>query len=225
MIRAVIFDFDGVIANSEPLHFRAYRDVLVDKGIALTESSYYELYLGYDDIGAFKAIAADTGTAFTDADMAALVARKAVRLEELEKSGSVLFPGARDAIMRMADAFPIAVASGALKAEILRVLDHEGLRGHFQFVVSAEDTPASKPDPAPYLLAAEKLRSTVADLQAHECVAIEDSKWGLVSARAAGMRTVGITQTYPASALVDVSDTVITHLDQFTPALLHSLAG
>lgn len=225
MIRAVIFDFDGVIANSEPLHFRAYRDVLVDKGIALTESSYYELYLGYDDIGAFTAIAADTGTALTAADMASLVARKAVRLEELEQSGSVLFPGARDAIMRMADAFPIAVASGALKAEILRVLDHEGLRGHFQFVVSAEDTPASKPDPAPYLLAAEKLRSTVADLHAHECVAIEDSKWGLVSARAAGMRTVGITQTYPASELVDVSDTVITHLDQFTPALLHSLAG
>ena len=225
MIRAVIFDFDGVIANSEPLHFRAYRDVLVDKGIALTESSYYELYLGYDDIGAFKAIAADTGTALTAADMASLVARKAVRLEELEQSGSVLFPGARDAIMRMADAFPIAVASGALKAEILRVLDHEGLRGHFQFVVSAEDTPASKPDPAPYLLAAEKLRSTVADLHAHECVAIEDSKWGLVSARAAGMRTVGITQTYPASELVDVSDTVITHLDQFTLALLHALAG
>lgn len=225
MIRAVIFDFDGVIANSEPLHFRAYRDVLVDKGIALTESSYYELYLGYDDIGAFTAIAADTGTAFTAADMASLVARKAVRLEELEQSGSVLFPGARDAIMRMADAFPIAVASGALKAEILRVLEHEGLRGHFQFVVSAEDTPASKPDPAPYLLAAEKLRSTCADLHAHECVAIEDSKWGLVSARAAGMRTVGITQTYPASELVDVSDMVITHLDQFTLALLHALAG
>ena len=225
MIRAVIFDFDGVIANSEPLHFRAYRDVLVDKGITLTESSYYERYLGYDDIGAFTAIAADTGTAFTDADIAALVARKAVRLEDLEKSGSVLFPGARDAIMRMADAFPIAVASGALKAEILRVLEHEGLRGYFQFVVSAEDTPASKPDPAPYLLAAETLRSTLVDLQAHECVAIEDSKWGLVSARTAGMRTVGITQTYPAFELVDVSDTVITHLDQFTPALLHSLAG
>ncbi len=225
MIRAVVFDFDGVIANSEPLHFRAYRDVLVVKGIALTEAAYYEDYLGYDDIGAFTAIAADNGTAFSADDLAGLVARKAVRLEELEKSGSVLFPGARDAIVRMAAAFPIAVVSGALKAEILRVLEHEGLLRHFQFVVSAEDTPASKPDPAPYLLAADKLRSGLADLQTSECVAIEDSKWGLVSARAAGMRTIGITQTYPASALVDVSDTVITHLDQFTPALLHSLAG
>jgi beta-phosphoglucomutase len=224
MIRAVVFDFDGVIANSEPLHFRAYRDVLADKGIPLSESSYYERYLGYDDIGAFTAIAADSGTAFSAEDIATLVARKAVRLEELEKSGSVLFPGARTAIVRMAEAFPIAIASGALKAEILRVLEHEQLRSHFQFVVSAEDTPASKPDPAPYLLAAEKLRSTVPDLLAQECVAIEDSKWGLVSARAAGMRTVGITQTYPASELVDVSDAVITHLDQFTPALLHALS-
>ncbi len=223
MIRAVVFDFDGVIANSEPLHFRAYRDVLVEKGITLTEAAYYELYLGYDDLGAFKAIASDSGTLFTDDGLATLVARKAVRLEELEKSGSVLFPGAREAIVRMAEAFPIAVASGALKAEILRVLDHERLRSHFQFVVSAEDTPASKPDPAPYLLAAEKLRTAIPDLQAHQCVAIEDSKWGLVSARAAGMRTVAITQTYPASELVDVSDTVITHLDHFTPALLRSL--
>lgn len=224
MIRAVVFDFDGVIANSEPLHFRAYRDVLVDRGITLTEAAYYEHYLGYDDIGAFRAIAADTGTSFSEDDIARFVARKAVRLEELEKSGSVLFPGARDAIVRMAEAFPIAVASGALKAEILRVLEHEGLRAHFQFVVSAEDTPASKPDPAPYLLATEKLRANLHGLQGHECVAIEDSKWGLVSARAAGMRTVGITQTYPASELVEVSDAVITHLDQFTPALLHSLA-
>ncbi len=225
MIRAVVFDFDGVIANSEPLHFRAYRDVLVDTGIALSEAAYYKDYLGYDDVGAFKAIAADSGTAFSAETIAGLVARKAVRLEELEKSGSVLFPGARDAIVRTAAAFPIAVASGALKAEILRVLEHEGLRSHFQFVVSAEDTSASKPDPAPYFLAAEQLRATLADLRADECVAIEDSKWGLVSARAAGMRTVGITQTYPASELVDVSDAVITHLDQFTPALLHALTG
>lgn len=224
MIRAVVFDFDGVIANSEPLHFRAYRDVLVDRGIALTEAAYYEHYLGYDDVGAFKAIAADTGTSFSEQDIAALVARKAVRLEELEKSGSVLFPGARDAIIRMAGAFPIAVASGALKAEILRVLDHEQLRAHFQFVVSAEDTPSSKPDPAPYLLAAEKLRASLTDLKTDECVAIEDSKWGLVSARMAGMRTVGITQTYPASELTDVSDAVIAHLDQFTPDLLRSLS-
>ena len=72
MIRAVVFDFDGVIANSEPLHFRAYRDVLAERGLSLTESAYYELYLGYDDIGAFRAIAADAGRSFSDGEIEGL---------------------------------------------------------------------------------------------------------------------------------------------------------
>jgi len=224
MIRAVVFDFDGVLANSEPLHFRAYREVLAERGVTLTESAYYERYLGYDDVGAFRAIAADTGVSMTESDIAALVANKAVRLEALEKAGSVLFPGAREAIVRTAAAWPIAIASGALKAEILRVLEHEALRAFFPVVVSAEDTPASKPDPAPYLLAVQQLRATTPTLTASQCVAIEDSRWGLVSARAAGLRTVGITHTYSGSELADAADVVIAHLDQFTPELLRSLA-
>jgi len=224
MIRAVVFDFDGVIANSEPLHFRAYRDVLADRGVTLTESAYYERYLGYDDVGAFRAIGGDASLVFTDRDIADLVARKAVRLEALEKAGSVLFPGAREAIARMAGIGPIAIASGALKAEILRVLDHESLGALVPIVVAAEDTPASKPDPAPYLLAVELLRAATPSLQPWECVAIEDSRWGLQSARTAGLRTVAITHTYPASALADAADVVITHLDMFTPDLLGSLA-
>jgi beta-phosphoglucomutase len=224
MIRAVVFDFDGVIANSEPLHFRAYRDVLAERGLGLTEAAYYERYLGYDDVGAFQAIASDAGVSFNEQDIADLVARKAIRLESLERSASVLFPGAREAIARISAVLPTAIASGALKAEILRVLDHEALRSHFPVVVSAEDTPLSKPDPAPYLLAIEQLASIAPGLKPSECVAIEDSKWGLLSARVAGMRTVGITQTYPASELVEAADTVITHLDQFTADLLYSLA-
>jgi beta-phosphoglucomutase len=224
MIRAVVFDFDGVIANSEPLHFRAYRDVLANRGIALTEAAYYEHYLGYDDVGAFRAIAADSGGSFTDADIADLVARKAVRLEALEKDGSVLFPGAREAIARTASKWPVAIASGALKAEIVRVLDHEGLRSYFPVIVSAEDTPASKPDPAPYLLAVRLLEGSVPGLIPSACLAIEDSKWGLVSARNAGLRTIGITHTYPASELADAADVVIDHLDRFTHALLSDLA-
>jgi beta-phosphoglucomutase len=224
MIRAVVFDFDGVIANSEPLHFRAYRDVLTERGINLTESAYYEHYLGYDDVGAFRAIAADASVPISDGEIADLVAQKATRLEALEKAGSVLFPGAREAILRIADAWPIAIASGALKGEILRVLEHESLRSYFPVVVSAEDTPASKPDPAPYLLAVDLLGATLGPLHPSECIAIEDSKWGLVSARSAGLRTVGITHTYPESELADAADVVISHLDRFTPDLLRALA-
>jgi beta-phosphoglucomutase len=224
MIRAVVFDFDGVIANSEPLHFRAYKDVLAARGVALTERAYYERYLGYDDVGAFRAIAEDAGLPMSDEDLSDLVARKAIRMEALEHESSVLFPGARHAIERLSARWPTAIASGALKAEIGRVLDRESLRHFFPIVVSAEDTPASKPDPAPYRRVVELLSSMVPGLRTSECVTIEDSKWGLMSAKSAGLHTIGVTHTYPEGELSDAADIVIERLDQLTPDLIDRLA-
>jgi beta-phosphoglucomutase len=202
-LRAIVFDFDGVIANSEPLHFRGYRDVLVQEGIALTEPDYYAEYLGFDDVGAFEMIGRRHGAGWTAAQIQNLVARKAVRLEELERNVSVLFPGAADAIRRAAAALPIAIASGARGDEIRRVLRRERLSSCFTAVVAAEDTAVSKPAPDPYLRALTLLAPAVGDrLLASECVAIEDSQWGLESARAAGLRTVAVTNTYAADQLV-----------------------
>jgi HAD superfamily hydrolase (TIGR01509 family) len=223
VIRAVVFDFDGVLANSEPLHFRAFRDILAAEGLTLTEDAYYSRYLGYDDVGAFRAMAADQRRPLDDAEVTSWVARKAERLEALERGVSVLFPGAREAIARMARTGPVAIASGALRDEIMRVLEREQLTSHFSAVVAAGDTPASKPDPAPYTKAVELLRQRTGDsLRASDCVAIEDSHWGLVSARGAGLRTVGITHSYAAVDLHE-AELVIHHLDQLTPALLLQL--
>jgi beta-phosphoglucomutase len=220
VIRAVVFDFDGVLANSEPLHFRAFRDILAEEGLSLTEHDYYTRYLGYDDVGAFRAIAADQNRKVTEGEIASWVVRKAERLEALERGVSVLFPGARDAIARMARSGPIAIASGALRHEITRVLEREQLAALFAAVVAAGDTPASKPDPAPYSKAVELLQQMTGDsLQAGECVAVEDSHWGLVSAKRAGLRTVAITHSYPANQLGE-ADLVIDHLDELTPELL-----
>ena len=223
MIRGIIFDFDGVLANSEPLHFRAFKAVLEEEGFSLSEPDYYNKYLGYDDVGAFTAIAADSGRPLASEQVEPLVVRKAERLEALERDGSVLFPGARDAIVRMAVFGPIAIASGALRVEIERVLAREGLTEFFPVIVSAEDTPASKPDPAPYRTAVGRLAaaSGVA-LAPGECVAIEDSKWGLQSARAAGLRTIGITHSYSAEAL-EGAELVIDHLDRLTADLFTQL--
>jgi HAD superfamily hydrolase (TIGR01509 family) len=213
VLRAIVFDFDGVIANSEPLHFRGYRDVLAEKGIPLTERDYYAQYLGFDDVGAFQAIGEQHSTAWTRADVSALVARKAVRLEEIERDASILFPGAADAIRRAAAAMPIAIASGARGVEIRRVLEREHLLACFAAIVAAEDTPVSKPAPDPYLRALALLApATGANLRGDECVAIEDSHWGLASARSAGLKTVGVTHTYEASALT-AADLVIGSLD------------
>ena len=212
-LRAIVFDFDGVIANSEPLHFQAFRDVLAARGLAFDERDYYARYLGFDDVGVFQAVGAERSAGWTPGRISELVADKAVRLETLEHGSSILFPGAADAIRRAAAAVPIAIASGARGDEIRRVLTREHLAGYFTAIVAAEDTPISKPAPDPYLRALALLAPAAgANLRAAECVAIEDSIWGLASARAAGLKTVGITHTYEASALT-AADLVIGSLD------------
>jgi beta-phosphoglucomutase len=224
LLRAIVFDFDGVIANSEPLHFRAFRDVLADRGVDLAEHDYYTRYLGYDDLGAFREIAADRGRTWSAGELAGLMAHKATRLEILERDASVLFPGAADAIRRAAAAVPLAIASGALGHEIRRVLDGADLTRYFSAIVAAEDTTASKPAPDPYRRAVALLSAAIGDpgLPAADCVAIEDSRWGLASARAAGLRTVGVTSSYDAGELSG-ADLVIGSLDDLDLADLRRL--
>jgi beta-phosphoglucomutase len=223
VLRAIVFDFDGVIANSEPLHFRAFRDVLAGRDVALSEADYYTRYLGYDDLGAFRAIAKDRGRSWSAGELTALTADKAERMEALERDASVLFPGAADAIRRAAAAVPIAIASGALGAEIRRVLDGANLTRHFVAIVAAEDTAASKPAPDPYHRAVALLSEAVSGpVSAAECVAIEDSRWGITSARAAGLRTVGVTSSYDAGELAD-ADLIIGSVAELDVANLQRL--
>lgn len=213
-LRAIVFDFDGVIANSEPLHFQAFRAVFSAHGLAFAERDYYTRYLGFDDVGVFQAVGADRGAHWTAARIRELVADKAVRLEALEHGSSILFPGAADAIRRAAATVPIAIASGARGDEIRRVLNRNNLASYFTAIVAAEDTPISKPAPDPYFRALALLApATGANLRGAECVAIEDSVWGLASARSAGLRTVGVTHTYEASDLA-AADLVIGSLDE-----------
>jgi len=217
-LRAIVFDFDGVIANSEPLHFRVFSDVLAAEGLPLSEHDYYDRYLGFDDVGVFRAV----GVATTRIDD--LVKQKAVRLAALERDVSILFPGAAAAIRRLAASVPLAIASGAIGAEIRRVLERERLAQYFVAVVSAEDTLQSKPAPDPYLRAVARLDEACGGhLSARECVAIEDSRWGLESARTAGLRTVGITHTYTARTLE--ADLVVDALERLEIGSLRSICS
>ena len=223
-LRAIVFDFDGVIANSEPLHFRGYRDVLAGEGVALTERDYYSQYLGFDDVGAFEAIGRTHGAAWSDDRIKDLVARKAARLEVLERDVSVLFPGAADAIRRASAVMPIAVASGARGEEIRRVLSRERLIDCFTAIVAAEDTPVSKPAPDPYLHAVARLGAACGgQLSPGECVAIEDSHWGLESARAAGLKTVAVAHTYDRHALS--ADLVVEGVNSLEIGSLRSICS
>jgi beta-phosphoglucomutase len=213
VVRAVVFDFDGVLANSEPLHFKAFQGTLAEQNVGLTQQDYYGRYLGYDDAGVFRALSHDRRLSWTDATVAELVERKAARLELLERETSVLFPGADAVVRRLAGDFPLAIASGALRAEIVRVLEGAALSHCFVALVAAEDTPASKPAPDPYLRAVALLQlATGSSLSPGDCVAVEDSRWGLESARSAGLHTIAVTHTYPAEALTE-ADLIISSLD------------
>jgi beta-phosphoglucomutase len=224
-LQAIVFDFDGVIADSEPLHLRAYQQALAEAQIELSGRDYYSRYLGYDDVGLVQALASDRGMAMSDREIAALVARKGIRLQELLQGGHVLFPGAIDFIRAAASAVPIAIASGALRHEIEEITEAAGIRHLFSSIVSSGDTPQSKPSPAPYLLAFEKLRQVSGrELDPGRSVAIEDSKWGLESARGAGLRCVGVTNSYPATEL-EGAELVVDGLNALTLAALDELCA
>lgn len=217
MIRAIVFDFDGVLADSEPLHLAAYQEVFSELGVTLTRDDYYANFLGYDDVGAMMLMGERHGWTLDAGKVAALIARKTEAFEAIVGARDVLYAGAADAVRRLASSFPLGIASGALRSDIEMILKGSGLERLFRFIVSAEDTPESKPAPDPYLRAAE-----LHGVAANECVAIEDSRWGIVSAKAAGMKCVGITTTYPAADLT-TADVVIRSLDEFTAELITSL--
>jgi beta-phosphoglucomutase len=223
MLQAVLFDFDGVIANSEPLHLRAYQEVLQADGIDLDRADYYARYLGYDDVGLFEALAKDRRLGLTAEKIDDWVAAKSRIVEEMLSSGSLLFPGVAACVRLFAERVPLAVASGALEPEIAIVLEHAGLRSCFAAIASASDGVRGKPAPDLYLLAIAKLRTQLPDpIDAGACIAIEDSHWGLEAARRAGLRCVAVTHTYPASEL-GKADLIVDTLSDITPSRIEEL--
>jgi HAD superfamily hydrolase (TIGR01509 family) len=225
MVQAIVFDFDGVIANSEPLHLTAFQQALAGEGIDLTADEYFAKYLGYDDVGMFQTLARDRALPAGDGWVASMVARKGERLEAMMHGGEVLFPGAQAFIRAAAAAVPIAIASGALRHEIDIIVEGAGLASLFKTIVASGDTPESKPSPAPYQLAFDQLCEITGQvLDKRRCVAIEDSKWGLESARGAGLRCVGVTNSYPADALTG-AELVVDGLGALTMPALHRLCA
>jgi beta-phosphoglucomutase len=213
VITAVVFDFDGVLADSEPLHLRAYQDTLAGAGILLTREEYYTSLLGFDDVGVFSAVYAARGLAAKPGELESLVEGKGRAFESMIASGGLLYPGARECVSSLAAEYPLGIASGALRHEITAILGASGLSGQFRFIVASGDT-AGKPDPAPYRRAA-----ALHGIAPGSCVAIEDSRWGLRAARDAGLYTIGITHTYPRDGLM-LADTVVDTLMEISPAFL-----
>src|SRR5438552_10669750 len=150
-IQAIVFDFDGVLADSEPLHLRVYQETLEPHGIHLDQATYCAKYLGFDDEGAFQQIAADYQLLLGDEEIELLIAQKSRRFQQLVSNRNVLYPGAVPCAQRLGAAWPLGIASGALRDEIELMLRGAGLLEAFRFIVAAGDTDLTKPAPDPYL--------------------------------------------------------------------------
>ena len=223
-LAGVVFDFDGVIADTESLHLRAYQDTLINTPLSLSQASYYEKHLGFDDVGVFTALAQDSGVILGDSQITQLVSDKGRRFEALLGTDQVLFPGSADCIRRLEGAVRLGIASGALHHEIESILVSAALRDLFTVIVAADDVDRPKPAPDAYLRAVSALGVTTGTSSADSYVAVEDSPWGLESAHAAGLKTIGITNSYPKTSLTN-ADVVVENLDAVDVPLLEQLCS
>ncbi|MGE5611782.1 MAG: HAD family hydrolase [Bacillota bacterium] len=208
--RAIIFDFDGVIVNSEPLHLYAFQDVLKAEGISLTEAEYYQELLGFDDRGAFQKIFEKNKRVLDPKTfLRVMTLKKEVMLRQIHSRKYQALPGVEPFVRALWRNYPLAICSGALRDEIELMLEGVALRDCFTVIVSAEDVTIGKPDPQGYLLTlkqlSDKLKKT---LKPKECLLVEDAPEPIRAARQVGFPTLGVATSYSLDKLKDANWTV-----------------
>ncbi len=208
MLRAIIFDFDGIIVNSEPLILKLTQEMAALEGWTITEEEYYHKYLALDDRGIVENLYHSHGQKVDSARMSELIEWKARAYMDAIEHGLPSFPDAEDFVRRMAEEFPLAIASGSLRAEIEHLLDKFGLLEKFAVLVTADDVARSKPDPEVFVKALAELNRAAfkahdgkLPLRASECLVIEDAAAGVDAAHAAGMKCMALAHSLPLDVL------------------------
>jgi HAD superfamily hydrolase (TIGR01509 family) len=207
MLKAVIFDFDGVVADSELLHFKALNQAFATRGLQVSKDLHWQKYLGLTD-----------KMNWMQDDVRQLAELKAVNFHALARTEAPILDGVKEFIDRLKKAgLLLGICSGAIQEDIRIMLEHSGFADAFDVVVTAEDIQKGKPDPQGYLLALEKLNEkTGREIQAGDCIVIEDSHWGLQAAATAGMHRVAVTNTYLKDHLQQWAELVVDRLDKIT---------
>ena len=213
MLRAMLFDFDGTIVLSEPLHYAAFAEVLAARGVELTERAYYERYVALTDRECFERVIVDHARPDLGAELSDLLADKERAMAQRYARGVPLCPGVTSFVAAAAARCELAIVSGALRGEIETVLADIGLSRFFDVIVAAQDVRAGKPDPQGYRLAVERLTTRIAGLQPSECLAVEDTPKGIEAARAAGLRVLALPHTVGADELA-AADRVVAEYDR-----------
>jgi beta-phosphoglucomutase len=203
---AVLFDFDGILVDSEPMHHRAFTGVLDPLGMGFSWKEYVETYMGFDDRDAFREAFRAKGVDLDDANLAKLVAAKSEAFLRGLRDGVTAYPGAVPLIESLrAAGLPLALCSGALRADIDPILARLGVARCFDAIVSADDVRRSKPDPESYALAFARLSERHATMLTvpGKSVAVEDTPAGIRSAKGAGLRVLAVTNSYGAAELAE----------------------
>lgn len=214
MIKAIFFDFNGVIIDDETIQMKAYQEVLRGHDINLLEEWYFGA-LGMDDRTFVRSMFAKAGKTLTDATLETVQAAKTSIHREMIKDELPLFPGVLTFLKSTSRVFSIGLVSMANRLEVGHVFERANLSPLFSVVVTAEDTSVCKPAPDCYVCGLSKLnekrqQERLLPLLPGECLAIEDSPPGIESARAAGMHTLGVTNTVDESALRAAGAEVVT---------------
>lgn len=225
-LRMIVFDFDGVIADSEKAHFEMFRQSLLDEGIELTWPEYCEKYLGYSDLECIKQVLTDKGQQCDSETVERIFQRKKALFAHFIEQNSLIIPGVRRLLKELrSENIICSICSGALTEEIEFILNKERLRDFFTFIVSADDISRSKPDPEGYRLCLDRINVTDAGrtkVPAGQCVVIEDSLWGIRAAHAADMRCLAVGTSYPVEKLRE-AEMVVNNLTQIDTAMLRKI--
>jgi beta-phosphoglucomutase len=212
--RAVVFDFNGTISDDEPLLAELFVQIFGEIGIDVTEERYFGEFAGYSDPEIVERVLAGAGRSDPAVAQGLLDRRTELYLARAG-TGETVHPPVAACVREIADRVPVAVASGAVRAEVDAVLVGTGLRPLMATVVTADDVARGKPDPEGYLIALERLGVRGAD-----ALSFEDTHFGVMAAVAAGMRCVGVGTTVSAERLCDAgAEAVVASLDWSLPTV------
>ena len=204
MIRAILFDLDGTIADTEPIHFAAFNDVLRPQGITISREEYFSRLIGYNDHDCFAAVLSENSRDASEAHLAQLIARKAATYQDMIRDRDMIYPGAADFVRECAARFPLMIVTGTLRAEAEMILRRANLRELFVDIIAAEDVEHGKPEPDGFIAALGRLGFLLRlrpPIDPSQALAIEDTAAGIEAARRCGMRVLALTQTSSAADL------------------------
>ena len=214
MIHAILFDFNGVIIDDELIHMKAHQDVLREHEIALTQEMYFSA-LGMDDETFVRTMFDRAGKTLADDVLGSMLQRKTQLHRKMIQDELPLFPGVLTFLKATARYFPLCLVSMASDGDVRYVLDRAKIRNVFSVLVTADSVSVCKPAPDCYHCGLQKLNEKrngdrLPPLLPIECLAIEDSPPGIQSAKSAGMRTLGITNTVTEEELRSAGADIVT---------------